>query len=1210
MDGTPYIYLNFVRFRDQLETHLIDLRKRHRGELFPTLHPETPILDYFVETFFDEGHPATYLFSNSSLKDRQVDLTIRSPRTRLIGEEMPEGISLCVRGTLGPPHDPSPEVVVDRISEVAEAPQRNFEKDVEVIPVVSPKNRVKNVLTPAFVRNLPEISRITREKLSHWIDYLDWQAAILESRQKGFLYRQLTVEKDQVVLSAVFQNQDALNEALEIVKRESMEIYPPRASLQALTFQPDRNGRFNGRWLGSFIRSEPIEKPNPELLNNLPWPDAKAARLFFAFSEKDQRSYQAVHPDYRDETRDYIRKQFPAAGFFSVSLFGEMSLLQRQKAALNKLAETSGYAPFLSSWLFDIEQANLPQISPEIDHWLLDGINEGQQRAIHKILGAPDVALLQGPPGTGKTTVIGEAIYQLVRQGKKVLLASQANLAVDNALEKLASVPEIRAIRLGRSHKLSEEGQAFAEDQALRKFYHAIGEALEDRYLSRWGAADEAAEELQVYLQKLEDLVARGKAVKVEKDNAIAGEGSAAELFTGEDITRGANRSEMVHLQQQRLFALADFLEKGGEHRLVIHEKLLDLIWRSLVVPLSRLTRYKIDINPFWLENDERYSNDEKTVFFEEIYRKWLNIREMLPDLQLEFRERLEVPDNKPRNKALYQKLFTRVEKGQPFYRYLAHPALDDHKVGLFLKESARALESTENHLSAAVATLVKNLHEMATRLGEAGELTDFHGENPTGVSDQPEELAPTEEGIGEEEQESAVLIAKMREEGIISGEMAEAGSADLITHLRQRISDLLDANLSESIEDSGFRDKWEPLLREWSALMREPEQLANDNQHYMDIYLRNCNVIGITCNENPRLLEGKGQHFFDVAIIDEVSKATPPELIMPMIMARKSILVGDHRQLPPLFKEREGSWSEAVAALALHEEEHPAAHLLTEENFFKFRDMVTAALFKEYFEKAPQAIKTTLLTQYRMHPQIMDVVNFFYDHNLNCGLKDPEKDRNHGLTLTNPEQISWLTPDLHAMWIDTSKDGDGKPHYERQSGTSKINNLEIAAIDRMLEEMNLAYRERGFGQTQRKEVGVISFYGRQVAELRRRIRRDAYECLDIDVNTVDQFQGKEKPVILVSLVRNTPAGAAAANAFVKQFERINVAFSRAQELLVIFGARHTFEKCEVELPLMDQKGTLKKAVYGEIMEMLNRRAAMWPAGEVLLKETGRGGRR
>ena len=55
---------------------------------------------------------------------------------------------------------------------------------------------------------------------------------------------------------------------------------------------------------------------------------------------------------------------------------------------------------------------------------------------------------------------------------------------------------------------------------------------------------------------------------------------------------------------------------------------------------------------------------------------------------------------------------------------------------------------------------------------------------------------------------------------------------------------------------------------------------------------------------------------------------------------------------------------------------------------------------------------------------------------------------------------------------------------------------------------------------------------------------------------------------------------------------------------------RKTLEKCEVELPLMDQKGTLKKAVYGEIMEMLNRRAAMWPAGEVLLKETGRGGRR
>ena len=61
---------------------------------------------------------------------------------------------------------------------------------------------------------------------------------------------------------------------------------------------------------------------------------------------------------------------------------------------------------------------------------------------------APDLCLIQGPPGTGKTTVIAEAIYQLVSEGKRVLLASQSNDAIDNALERLAQSPRIRAIQL------------------------------------------------------------------------------------------------------------------------------------------------------------------------------------------------------------------------------------------------------------------------------------------------------------------------------------------------------------------------------------------------------------------------------------------------------------------------------------------------------------------------------------------------------------------------------------------------------------------------------------------------------------------------------------------------------------------------------------------------------------------------------------------
>ena len=95
----------------------------------------------------------------------------------------------------------------------------------------------------------------------------------------------------------------------------------------------------------------------------------------------------------------------------------------------------------LDQWLFDIRKARLPKKIETIIGWQNPDINEKQKEAVEKILSAPDVCLIQGPPGTGKTTVIAEAIYQFVIRNKRVLVASQANLAVDNALERLICNP-------------------------------------------------------------------------------------------------------------------------------------------------------------------------------------------------------------------------------------------------------------------------------------------------------------------------------------------------------------------------------------------------------------------------------------------------------------------------------------------------------------------------------------------------------------------------------------------------------------------------------------------------------------------------------------------------------------------------------------------------------------------------------------------------
>ena len=123
------------------------------------------------------------------------------------------------------------------------------------------------------------------------------------------------------------------------------------------------------------------------------------------------------------------------------------------------------------------------------------------------------------------------------------------------------------------------------------------------------------------------------------------------------------------------------------------------------------------------------------------------------------------------------------------------------------------------------------------------------------------------------------------------------------------------------------------------------------------------------------------------------------------------------------------------------------------------------------------------------------------------------------------------------------------------------------------------------------------------MGEIRRRLRQEKFEALDIDVNTVDQFQGKEKSIILVSLVRNVRSNSLSNKSFVAQFERINVAFSRAQELLFIFGAKDMFAGIDIDLPLMDQPGSSTKKIYGDIIEGLNRKSHFWKSSRVISAE-------
>jgi superfamily II DNA or RNA helicase len=186
---------------------------------------------------------------------------------------------------------------------------------------------------------------------------------------------------------------------------------------------------------------------------------------------------------------------------------GDWALIDRQERTIKNLCQNENcYSPYLSSYLFDITQAQQPIALPEIQEWFNTDLNDAQKSAVKKMIAAPDLCLIQGPPGTGKTTVIAEAILQFAKEGQTILLASQAHDAIDNALSRIKNRPELRAIRLaretkGRNKKITDEGQQFAGDQALARHYAALAQYVDSGFLKPLRDKKEVIVKLNIWLK-------------------------------------------------------------------------------------------------------------------------------------------------------------------------------------------------------------------------------------------------------------------------------------------------------------------------------------------------------------------------------------------------------------------------------------------------------------------------------------------------------------------------------------------------------------------------------------------------------------------------------------------------------------------------------------------------------------------------------------
>ncbi len=378
-----------------------------------------------------------------------------------------------------------------------------------------------------------------------------------------------------------------------------------------------------------------------------------------------------------------------------------------------------------------------------------------------------------------------------------------------------------------------------------------------------------------------------------------------------------------------------------------------------------------------------------------------------------------------------------------------------------------------------------------------------------------------------------------------------ELYNLDFLTKIKRQ----LEFWQKELQEKENYLNRYQNFVQDWIKKLRQPSQ--QDIEDLKQIYLDNANVVGITCVQAARGDFSREFPSFDVVIIDEVSKCTPPELLIPALKGKKIVLVGDHRQLPPMLRD------DTI--------EDIAEEIGTTKDELKF---IKESLFKTQFESADENIKRMLTIQYRMHPQIMGAINQFYQDKLSCGLPEPDSLRAHNLS------GELLQANQHILWLKTPIDND---FNEKREGTSRINIKEVDAIEKLCEQLETAWSSKVQKSNEKKEIGIITFYGAQLRLIKDRIAAKKFPSLDIRTGTVDIFQGMERPVIIVSTVCNNFRGDIG---FAKAPERVNVAFSRAQELLVVVGCYDLFTQQSGKVGSMYQEVARTVDKYGGLIDV------------------------
>lgn len=892
----------------------------------------------------------------------------------------------------------------------------------------------------------------------------------------------------------------------------------------------------------------------------------------------------------------------------------EDAKIKRQKRALDNFYSGEVKNPYLSTYLFN------PQTLPEINikdfkdwTWFLENLNDKQKEAVKKALSSNSIFLLQGPPGTGKTQVITEIVAQYAKLGRKVLISSETHKAIDNVFERLPKVAEIVPIRLIPSYSKKNQDNEYDPEFLVDNFYKNISSNMK-KHVERYKNFKNLKEDFSTQYKELELMrtsINRSQKVldKANKEiakydleskkindniNKINDEKDSLRMRLDElRRTKRAIINDNIRLENADL-VLRFVNEYIKEIESIVTEDIFNnadinnLLKEINSIDLSVVKRELMIIDP---ESSQTILKVRQDEIRQKITSYQNELGEDLPEKASELKKlRVEFTDIKNKlNKTNHEEM-----KDLELIKIFKFPYIVDN-----INEVEDKLVLTKN-----------NIIEIKTKY------IDSIGS---------EELT-LETDISKLDEEISVLKKQVND---ISNKIYEIQDQEDVKEiqnktieLQRRVNNFFNDfeiyqpyhDLDEALEI--IKNKWNELEHDFESRKKENKQripiyekisnylsseevIEQDRIEYTKDLFENANVFGLTATSNDRFtgnnIDSLGKYNLgrfdlktvgiDVVIIDEVSKSSFVDLLIPILYGKIVILVGDHRQLPPMYefaKLREDDFK------GLNEE------IINKDINDKFTELYEECFFKTLFENMPDSYKTMLVQQYRSHEHIMNVFNVFYNKELKLGHSGQNNMKQHNIKLiSNGRNV--IFPERHIYFVDC------KETENRESDSTSIyNNGEINVVVNLVDKLNKYFKQNPVPKKDKLSIGIITTYGDQARRIRQqlknqKVKTDGFKTDEekMIVSTVDDFQGDERDIIILSMVRNPENPERSNPGFILAYQRINVALSRARKLLIIVGNRKYLEnKGVIDLPdVHGRRGMERKnyRVYEDIISVVER---------------------